>query len=184
MRCASRRSRFARIEHRWAVDRPSASRSRILRSIGQQEGSQIFAVPTGAPESQWLARARSNLQVMYRTALAVSHTLDIDQLLQRIMQLIFEWVEADRGCIMLMNPETKQLEAKVRRDRKQQKADDKINISQTILDYVVQRQKRACLHQRRQAKKMDVGTGRKASSSWACARRSACRCKAATTRSG
>ena len=43
---------------------------------------------------------------MYRTALAVSHTLDIDQLLQRIMELIFEWVEADRGCIMLIDPAT------------------------------------------------------------------------------
>ena len=46
---------------------------------------------------------------MYRTALAVSHTLDIDQLLTRIMQLIFEWVEADRGCMMLFDPETKEL---------------------------------------------------------------------------
>ena len=54
--------------------------------------------------SPWLARARSNLQIMYRTALAVSHTLDIDQLLARIMELIFEWVEADRGCIMLIDP--------------------------------------------------------------------------------
>jgi signal transduction histidine kinase/pSer/pThr/pTyr-binding forkhead associated (FHA) protein len=117
----------------------SGDHSRILRSIGQQEGSRIFAVPSGAPESQWLARARSNLQVMYRTALAVSHTLDIDQLLRRIMQLIFEWVEADRGCIMLLNAETKQLEAKVRRDRKEQRTDDKISISQTILDYVMQR---------------------------------------------
>ena len=43
---------------------------------------------------------------MYRTALAVSHTLDIDQLLTRIMELIFEWVEADRGCIMLLDPVT------------------------------------------------------------------------------
>ena len=58
------------------------------------------------------------LQVMYRTALAVSHTLDIDQLLNRIMELIFEWVEADRGCIMLMDPATKSLEPKVRRTRK------------------------------------------------------------------
>ncbi len=60
---------------------------------------------------------RSNLQVMYRTALAVSHTLDIDQLLQRIMELIFEWVEADRGCIMLMDPTSKALQPKVRRTR-------------------------------------------------------------------
>ena len=93
-----------------------------------------------AADNPWLARARSNLQVMYRTALAVSHTLDIDQLLSRIMQLIFEWVEADRGCIMLLDPETKQLVPKVRRDRHRadgDQRDERMNISQTILDYVM-----------------------------------------------
>ncbi len=49
---------------------------------------------------------------MYHTpALAVSHTLDINQLLDRIMQLIFEWVEADRGCIMLLDQATGKLKA-------------------------------------------------------------------------
>ena len=92
--------------------------SRIVHTVSQQEGSRFFSAPADKSEGLWLARARSNLQVMYRTALAVSHTLDIDQLLGRIMQLIFEWVEADRGCIMLVDPETKQLQPKVRRDRK------------------------------------------------------------------
>jgi signal transduction histidine kinase len=80
---------------------------------------------------------------MYRTALAVSHTLDIDQLLGRIMELIFEWVEADRGCIMLVDPETKQLVPRVRRDRKADDQDqggspENITISRTILDYVME----------------------------------------------
>ncbi|MCA9178920.1 MAG: FHA domain-containing protein [Planctomycetales bacterium] len=85
--------------------------------------------------SPWLARARSNLQVMYRTALAVSHTLDIDQLLERIMGLIFEWVEADRGCIMLLDAETEELMPAVRRNRNSN-SQDTIKISRTILDYV------------------------------------------------
>ncbi len=88
-------------------------RSRIVHSISQEEGSRIFDLESEGTQSPWLARARSNLQIMYRTALAVSHTLEIDQLLDRIMQLIFEWVEADRGCIMLLHPETKQLEPQV-----------------------------------------------------------------------
>ena len=33
------------------------------------------------------------------------------------MQLIFEWVEADRGCIMLLDEQTKALTPKVRRNR-------------------------------------------------------------------
>ena len=114
-------------------------RSRIVRSVTQQEGSRIFDFQAELPQNSWLARARSNLQVMYRTALAVSHTLDIDQLLQRIMELIFEWVEADRGCIMLLDPESKTLQPKVRRTRKGIRADERISISKTILDYVAER---------------------------------------------
>src|SRR5690606_10262286 len=112
--------------------------SRILKSVSQDEGSRLLGAPNQL-DSPWLARARSNLQIMYRTALAVSHTLEIDQLLHRIMELIFEWVEADRGCIMLIDPHTKQLVPKVRRDRKEAKGEteDRINISQTILDYVM-----------------------------------------------
>jgi signal transduction histidine kinase len=71
--------------------------------------------------------------------LAVSHTLDIDQLLNRIMELIFEWVEADRGCIMLLDPVTKQVEPKARRTRTGVERNDKITISKTILDYVIER---------------------------------------------
>jgi signal transduction histidine kinase len=114
--------------------------SRIVHSMAQSEGSEIFAPPSADENaSPWLARARSNLQIMYRTALAVSHTLDIDQLLSRIMDMIFEWVDADRGCIMLKDPETGQLVPKVRRHRRGVQSEERITISKTILDYVVDR---------------------------------------------
>ncbi|MCA9187565.1 MAG: FHA domain-containing protein [Planctomycetales bacterium] len=111
--------------------------SRIVKSLGQEEGSRILA-DLGPSENQWLARARSNLQVMYRTALAVSHTLDIDELLGRILELIFEWVEADRGCIMLVNEKNARLEPTARRNRPGLRTGDKMSISQTILDYVME----------------------------------------------
>ncbi len=110
--------------------------SRILKSVSQDQ-SEVFRAPDSA-DSPWLARARSNLQIMYRTALAVSHTLDIDQLLHRIMELIFEWVEADRGLIMLSSHETGELEPAVSRNRKGTKPDEKLSVSRTILDYVLQ----------------------------------------------
>jgi two-component system NtrC family sensor kinase len=69
----------------------------------------------------------------------VSHTLDIDQLLARIMDMIFEWVDADRGCIMLKDLDTGQLVPKVRRHRRGIQSEERITISQTILDYVVDR---------------------------------------------
>jgi len=131
--------------------------SRIVRSVTQQEGSRIFELASELPQNSWLARARSNLQVMYRTALAVSHTLDIDQLLQRIMELIFEWVEADRGCIMLMDPENKTLQPKVRRTRKGVRADERISISKTILDYVTNRNEGVLTSDARQDDRWSAG---------------------------
>lgn len=123
--------------------------ARILQSMSQAEGSDLLAAPANQTQSPWLARARSNLQLMYRTALAVSHTLDIDQLLARIMDMIFEWVEADRGCILLKDEHTGELRPRVRRGKPgapiesssgEGKTDsERLAISQTILEYVVQR---------------------------------------------
>jgi two-component system NtrC family sensor kinase len=110
-----------------------ADGSRIVRSL--PEDSILMAAPEEG-QNRWLARARSNLQVMYRTSLAVSHTLEIDELLGRILELVFEWVEADRGCIMLLDTETGGLCSKARRDRRAGTSDT-IAISRTILDYVL-----------------------------------------------
>ncbi len=78
-----------------------------------------------------------HLNVMYQTALAVSHTLDIDQLLVRIMELILQWVQADRGCIFLLDPDSDQPVAKVARYRFSTPEDREIVISRTILEYVL-----------------------------------------------
>ncbi|NDC64026.1 MAG: FHA domain-containing protein, partial [Planctomycetia bacterium] len=113
-----------------------ADASRIVQTIREDEAA-VAAVSPDDTQNRWLARARSNLQVMYRTALAVSHTLDIDELLGRILELVFEWVEADRGCIMLLDHDTRQLRSKARRDRRAGTAGS-MPISRTILDYVLE----------------------------------------------
>ena len=138
------------------VDQHGGDESRIVRSMRQSESSDLFHGDDAAG-SPWLARARSNLQVMYRTALAVSHTLDIDQLLDRIMELIFEWVECDRGCVMLMGAEDKLLHPRTRRDRKKSQADDKIVISQTILDYVQEHNEGVLTSNAREDERWDTG---------------------------
>jgi two-component system NtrC family sensor kinase len=119
-----------------------ADQSRILSSVAQTEGSQLLSLDYDPTQSNWLAQARGNLQLMYRTALTISHTLDIDQLLDRLLQMIFDWVEADRGCVMLLDQETGLPQPRVRRDRKvpakgKEAEEDTLHISQTILDYVL-----------------------------------------------
>ena len=120
------------------VTSAAPDRSRIVRALRQDEGSRILYDDAGRDRSSWTARMASNLRVMYRTAMAVSHTLDIDELLHRLMELIVEWIEADRGCIMLVNPENGAVEPRVRFNRRGVKRDERLTISQTILDYVLE----------------------------------------------
>ncbi|MCE9606505.1 MAG: FHA domain-containing protein [Planctomycetia bacterium] len=118
----------------------SDDRSRIVRTMPQSEGRDMFETPdASAVTSPWLAKARGNLDIMYRTTMAIRHTLDIDQLLHAVMQLIFEWVECDRGCVMLLDADSKRLEPRVRRNRKSSQDDERIVLSKTILDYVMEK---------------------------------------------
>ena len=84
--------------------------------------------------------AKSHWEIMYRTALAVSRTLDIDQLLHQILELIFQWVNCDRGCIMLSDLETGELIPSCRRNRRANVASHRMTISKTILDYVTKKE--------------------------------------------
>ena len=108
--------------------------SAIIKTVGENEGSRILArtKPAGAA---WLETSLANL---YETIQAVSHILDLDQLLDRIMELIFGSIQADRGCIMLRNPETNELEPKAVRWRNQAKSGEKISVSRTITQHVLE----------------------------------------------
>ena len=112
--------------------------SRIIAAVLDKLGPNLPPLPQDDTQNHWLVQAQNNLDVMYRTALAVSHTLDIDDLLDRILHLVFDWVEADRGCIMLRDEETGQLFTKARRDR-EAGTNSSMTISRTILDYVLER---------------------------------------------
>ncbi|MGB9689352.1 ATP-binding protein [Thermogutta sp.] len=135
---------------------PEAERSQIISVVSSEEGNRLLR-GQGFPPDSWLAQARRNLEIVYHTALAVSHTLDIEQLLNRIMDLIFEWVEADRGCIMLVDPDTGKLVPKVRRVRKGVVAPEKLIISQTILDYVRERNEGVLTSDARHDERWDSG---------------------------
>ena len=125
---------------------PAASPDRDHSGIEQRPAAAVAPDPANLSSTD----ADRSLEVMYRTAMAVGRTDDLNELLDRILQLVFDWVEADRGCIMLLDQESKQLRPAARRDRQdsdqsapqQSSATDPhsaqapISISSTILDYV------------------------------------------------
>jgi signal transduction histidine kinase len=110
-------------------------RSAILKSIPAGEASRVLEAPdiTGG----WLKDRLTNLSVLYRATQAVSHVVDVDALLPQILELVFESIAADRGAILLKD-ESGQLVPKAVRWRGSADPDERMTISRTIVDHVLE----------------------------------------------
>jgi signal transduction histidine kinase len=110
-----------------------ADRSAILRSIPVSDGSHVLEAPARAGE--WLKVRLANLSVMYQATQAVSHISDLDELMPRILQLVFESIGADRAAILLED-EAGKLTPKAVRWLGEAEPEERMAISQTIIDHV------------------------------------------------
>ncbi len=138
---ASRVEELSQIRH--SLPTFDSSRPDMATLGFDSSSAKMVAVPPSSPEPITTTLQdgvdRSHWEIMYRTVLAVSRTMDIDQLLQQILELIFQWVACDRGCVMLSCEETHELRPVARRNRSPQGSSNRIEISKTILDFVVGR---------------------------------------------
>ncbi|MCO8122276.1 ATP-binding protein [Stieleria sp. TO1_6] len=123
-------------------DQPEPS-SPLETSLSQPSDASVSVSDSSESVMHTITDSDRSLEVMYLTALAVGRTDDLDELLDRILRLVFDWVDADRGCIMLRDNETNQLRPAARCDRQtesgQRESGSPISISSTILDYVLER---------------------------------------------
>ena len=110
--------------------------SQIIHSIDHGQGSRFLNDPTHAG-SPWLTQALTNLDILFQTVREVSRTLDIHQLLSTILNLIFQTVKADRGCVLLHNETTNDFSPCCVQFRDGVDTRTTINISQTIIDHVL-----------------------------------------------
>ena len=114
------------------LEMPSA----IIKRVAEGEGSRLLARPEQA-EGPWLKAALANLGIMYEAIQAVSHILDVNQLLEKIMDLIVRSIEADRGCIMLYTPDVDDFEPKAGRWRDPGDGTPTMAVSRTIVEHVL-----------------------------------------------
>lgn len=114
-------------------DRPSA----IVKTVNEDEGSRILAKPEEAG-TDWLRTRLASLAVMYETTQAVSHILDLDQLLDKILELVFNSIPADHGCIMVRNADSNDFVPHSLRFREEGDSNQKMTVSRTIMDWVLQ----------------------------------------------
>jgi signal transduction histidine kinase len=111
--------------------------SAIVKTVAEDEGSRILARPDQAG-TQWLKTRLASLSVMYETTQAVSHILDLDQLLDRILELIFNSIPADHGCVMLRAPDSGEFEPVAVRFREGVSRQEKMTVSRTIMEWVLE----------------------------------------------
>jgi len=113
----------------------------IVRTVPSNEDSVILAVPEPA------AAAMVNLKVLYQLGAALGTSFNVDQVLEVVMDLVFEHVKADRGFILLVDPKNDELVPKVVRRREEntkgkdntpgEKTVEKIHASRTIINHVI-----------------------------------------------
>ncbi len=116
----------------------------IMHTVASNDDSMVMAVPDSA------AAAMSNLKLLYQLNATLGSSFNIDQVLEVVMDLVFEHVKADRGIILLVDDATGQLVPKIVRTRdetvarphgepgaRQSAGGEKIHASRTIINHVI-----------------------------------------------
>ncbi len=126
--------------------------SSIINTLPSNDDSMVLAVPEPA------AAAMANLKILYRLSAALGSSFNIDQVVEVVMDLVFEHVKADRGILLLLDRDQNPI-PKVVRIRDETRAGggtqgggprggttsadtapaeaEKINASKTIIKYVI-----------------------------------------------
>ena len=89
------------------------SASRIVRSLHADGANTVRPMQIADPAEV----SNDSLNLVYQTALAVSQTLDLDQLIEKLIDLILESIGPDRACIMLRDEESKQIQPRMTKNR-------------------------------------------------------------------
>ena len=77
------------------------------------------------------------VKALYKVTRLFESLLDLDELLNRVMDAVIEILGAERGLIMLKDPETGALQTRVAREVDKQTIDDVTRISRSVIQRVV-----------------------------------------------
>jgi two-component system NtrC family sensor kinase len=113
------------------VFQPSDSEPAAVMNITQTLSSSMLM--------DLLGRSHLSLGAMYRVTRLASSIFDLDVLLNKILDQTFATVRAERGFVLLIDPNTDQLELKSSRWQKKEGLDHKVSISQNIISHVLEK---------------------------------------------
>lgn len=110
--------------------------SKLLAPSTESGGAPAVAEEKKAPDAQETARLNRILKVLLNFAKDLNEARSVDEVLQRIMEIVFDHVPADRGFLMLREEGQERLTPMVVRHRTGGDQ-GKITISKTIADRVL-----------------------------------------------
>ena len=107
--------------------------SAIISTVSSSDDSVILAAPEPS------AAAMAHFRVLLQVSTALSALFDIDQILNKVMDIVFDQLRADRGFIAVIEDEAgARVNPRVVRYRDDEQV-TKIAVSQTIIQHVIAR---------------------------------------------
>ncbi len=125
--------------------REIAERVRLLHQHDPADRSSIISqIPHDADHESAtqdpvnVAQQQTNLQVLYRLSEeAVQPSVPLDQLLQRILDLALKAVGADRGCLLVVDPQDGEIRPQAVSGAVSNAPSGRMPVSRSIVDYVM-----------------------------------------------
>lgn len=115
----------------------SQVRSSVDVDLTEQDAAAI-----GESTLEDLSRTNYRLRTLLEIGQSIGTALDEDELLNKILDSLFEvFPETNRGFIILRDPETGRLTPRASRVTRGEGAEETLQISETILEYVLKRKK-------------------------------------------
>ena len=128
----------------WLAERGTelsqAEREFIQASRKQMQEEQHWKEQYEIAEQSRLeaVQKRNELEALYEIARTLNSTLEFDKALRLVMDEVINLVKAERGFLVLLNPDTRKLEFKIARDKRQKMIDySEFNLSRSIIERVI-----------------------------------------------
>jgi signal transduction histidine kinase/pSer/pThr/pTyr-binding forkhead associated (FHA) protein len=93
--------------------------SAIMHTVSSNDDSMVLAVPEPA------AVAMTNLKLLYALGASLGSGFDVEQVMEVVMDLVFEHMKVDRGIILLIDERTGELVTKIVRTREEESTESR-----------------------------------------------------------
>lgn len=115
--------------------------SQIVGKVSHDEGRRRLERSVREPSDALRAkRSMASLRLLYRISEeVVSSSLSIEQLLQRVLDTTLDAVGADRGCVLVTDPQSGELAPRAIACRHSGQRLDRMPVSSSIVDYVLKK---------------------------------------------